>query len=244
MHQNISYKRILKYLFIVLIFSCLNIPLQAQNEVPDSVVTKRIQYIQNTLEHDRLNTQRWWYGWLGAYSAATIGQGAVYFSSNVKSTRQDMALGAATTLLGAVGQFVSPVILGKETEKLNSFMSNTMDERQNKLAAAEQLLKECGTREKLARSWKYHAMTGAVNVGGGLITWLGFNRNIGAGLGYFALNTVITEAQIWTQPTLAKRAYKKHRQKYLQNENDLAEVSGVNWYVGAYPGGLGFKVVF
>jgi hypothetical protein len=234
----------LRIFLLILIFSFHATPIHAQNEIQDSVVIKRIQYINNSLEHDRLNTQRWWYGWLGAYSAATIGQGAVYFSGNEKSTRQDMALGAATTLLGAVGQFVSPVILGKETEKLNSFPANTVDERQKKLAVAEQLLKECGNREKLARSWKYHALTGAVNIGGGLVTWLGFKRNIGAGVGYFALNTVITEAQIWTQPMLAKRNYKKYQQKYLLNENDFAEVSDVTWSIGAYPGGMGIRVAF
>ena len=119
--QSNSFLFILKLLFLFLICFSLFSSIQAQNEIPDSMVIKRFQYIQNTLEHDRLNTNRWWYGWLGAYSAATIGQGVIYFSGNEKSTRQDMALGAATTLLGAVGQFVSPVILGKETGILNSF---------------------------------------------------------------------------------------------------------------------------
>jgi hypothetical protein len=37
------------------------------------------------------------------------GQAAVYFSSDDKSLRQDMALGAATTFLGAMNQLITPI---------------------------------------------------------------------------------------------------------------------------------------
>lgn len=230
--------------WIILIYSFQCSTLRAQNEVADSAVIERIQYIKNTLEHDKANTKRWWYGWLGGYSVATIGQGVVYFNSSERGTRQDMALGAATTLLGAAGQFVSPLIPGKEPELLNSISATTGIERLNKLKIAEKLFEECALRENLARSWKNHAMCSAVNLGGGLINWLGFNRSVWAGVGYFALNTVITETQIWTQPTIARRNYKKYGQKYLENDEGISYLPEVNWYLEAYPGGLGIRVVF
>ena len=158
--------------------------------------------------------------------------------------RQDMFLGATTTLLGAIGQFVSPLLPGTEREQLNAIPAITSRERQTKLVLAEELLKECALREKLARSWKIHALSSAVNLGGGLITWLGFKRSLSAGIGYFAINSAITEAQIWTQPTLAWRNYKKYRQKYPEKMEDLSYASPVNWYLEAYPGGIGIKVVF
>ena len=231
-------------LFLILILSFEFLPLHAQNELQDSLITQRLQFIKNTLDHDKINMQRWWYGWLVGYSAATIVQGAVYYTSNETKMRQDMALGAATTLLGAAGQLISPLIPGKEPEQLNSISATSRSERMNKLAYAEKLLKDCAMREKLAGSWKYHALSGAVNMGGGLITWLGFNRSIGAGIGYFVLNTAITETQIWTQPTLAKRNYKKYLQKYPENGNGISYAPSVNYYLQAYPGGIGIKVVF
>lgn len=236
--------RLLWMILIILIFSFQCSTLCAQNEIPDSLVIERIQFIKNTLEYDKANTKRWWYGWLGTYSAATVGQGAISFTSNEKSLRQDMALGAATTFLGAAGQFISPLIPGNQQEQLNSISDKTRIERLDKLAIAEKLFNECAMREKLARSWKTHAMCSAVNLGGGLITWLGFKRNIGAGIGYFVLNTAITETQIWTQPTLARRNYKKYHQKYVANEEGISYLPEVNWYLEAYPGGLGIKVVF
>lgn len=231
-------------ILILLIFSFQFSTLRAQNEIPDSLFNERIQFIKNTLKQDQINTQRWWYGWLGAYGVATIGQGAVYFASNDKSTRQDMALGAATTLLGVAGQFISPLIPGHETEQFSSIPANTPDEKLKELLFAEKLLNDCAQREKSARSWKNHAMCSAVNLGGGLITWLGFKRSLGTGVGYFVLNTAITETQIWTQPTLARRNYKKYHQKYLENEGSISYQSDVNWYLEAYPGGLGIRVVF
>ena len=231
-------------LFLILILSFEFTPLQAQNEIPDSLVIVRLQNIQNILDHDKTNTQRWWYGWLVGYSAATVVQGAIYFSSNETKMRQDMALGAATTLLGAAGQLISPLIPGTEPEQLNSISATSGSERLNKLAFAEKLLKDCARREKLAGSWKYHALCSSVNLGGGLITWLGFNRSVWAGVGYFVINSAITETQIWTQPTLAKRNYKKHLQKYPENGDGISYAPSVNYYLQAYPGGIGIKVVF
>lgn len=242
--KNKTYYLILGIFLILITFSFHPTILCAQTEIQDSLVTVRLQYLKNRLEHDKANTNRWWYGWLAGYSAATIGQGVVFLNSNDLKMRQDMALGAATTFLGAAGQFVSPIKLGNETEQFNSIPANTPGERLNKLPIAEQLLNECGKREKLARSWKNHALSSAVNLGGGLITWLGFKRSIGAGIGYFALNTVITEAQIWSQPTLARRSYQKYRQKYMENESGIASAHEAKWYLEAYPGGIGIKVVF
>jgi hypothetical protein len=229
---------------LLIIFNLYYLPLSAQNEIPDSLVTIRLQYLKQTLEHDRANTKQWWYGWLAGYSAATIGQGMVYLNSTDLSTRQDMALGAATTLLGAAGQFISPLIPGDETEQLNAVPETSGAEKLSKLTLAEKLLYDCGKREKLARNWKNHAMCSAVNLGSGMITWLGFKRSIGAGIGNFVLNTVITETQIWTQPTLARRSYIKYRQKYPDDGMELTYVPAAKWYIGSYPGGVGIKVVF
>lgn len=228
----------------LMIFSAHLSPLCAQNENPDSLGASRLQFLCNTLKHDQANTRRWWYGWLGVYSAATIGQGAVYLSSNDKGLRQDMALGAATTLLGMAGQFITPLIPYRKAELLDKMPSASRSDSLRQLAFAEQLLKEYAIREKLARSWKTHAICSAVNLGGGLITWLGFKRSIGAGVGYFVLNSVITETQIWTQPVFAKRSYQKYRAEYLAGEPVISYRPEVNWYMNAYPGGMGIRMVF
>ncbi|MDZ7635210.1 MAG: hypothetical protein U5L72_12595 [Bacteroidales bacterium] len=160
------------------------------------------------------------------------------------ATRQDMVLGAATTLLGAVGQLITP--LGPR-DALSGYPSvkqyNSGDQAISQEEAME-LLKILAIREKEGRSWKTHAIAGAVNLGSGLITWLGFKRTVWDGLANFALNTAVTEAQIWTQPTRAIRDYEKYLREY-QPEAGLPPVKPESeWSVSAFPGGIAIRVEF
>jgi hypothetical protein len=240
----------------ILLLLVLSFPfstISGQVTVYDSVADSRLQFLKSTLQTDHQRTQRWWYGWLGAYSAATIGQGAVFFMSDSKSMRQDMALGAVTTLLGATGQFISTFMPNKEFSHFSSLSENSDEDKLQKLAAAEKLLYQWSERERLALTWQNHILSATVNIGGGLVTWLAFDdenhpekkhRTLWAGVANFALNTVITETQIWVQPTLAKRQYKKYCQRYLTGTESYSYVPEVNWYVETKPGGIGLKITF
>lgn len=104
--NNRSNFEVILFIFIF-IFQAINI--SAQDEIPDSLIRERIQSIQNELNHDKTNINRWWYGWLIGYSATTVGQGAEYFISRDIATRQNMALGASTTLLAAFEQLITPL---------------------------------------------------------------------------------------------------------------------------------------
>jgi hypothetical protein len=233
-----------KVILLISIFVSQSVILFAQDEIPDSLINERIKYIQNMLDKGKPNANRWWYGWLSGYSAATIAQGAICLSSNDKGTRQDMALGAATTLLGAAGQLVSPMIPGYAPDQLRQIPEDTHEARLQKLNNAEELLKASAFREKSGRSWQVHAISGAVNLTSGLITWLGFGRNVWAGVENFALNSVITEAQIWTQPTRAMKDYQNYCQRFKSGDNPVSLKAELSWFVGVAPGGIEVKIVF
>jgi hypothetical protein len=233
--ENIS----LIFLLSLALF-CLQI--SAQQEVSDSIVRKRIQCIQKTLNKDKINTQRWWYGWLGGYSAATLVQATIGFSSNSKSTRQDMGLGAITTSLGVLGQFFTPIIPGCGADSLANFSENNQENQLVKLIQAEEMLKKVALAEKEARSWKVHAVTGAVNLGGALITWLGFKRSVWDGATFFALNTIVTEVQIWSMPGRAMKDYRIYCDKFYSNEKQSAFEP--KWFVGIYPGTIQITLLF
>jgi hypothetical protein len=228
-----------------LLFSLLQFPqLHAQNAPPDSVVKERIQYIQNMLDKGKPAANLWWNGWLYGYSAATVVQGAVVFTSDKLKTRQDMALGAATTLVGAVGQLIMPMTPSSAPAKLVLIPGETHEERIKKLKYAEELFEASANREKDGRSWQMHAASSAVNLGSGLITWLGFSRTIQAGLINFAINEAITEAQIWTQPTRAIKDYKKYCEKYKNGQPIGFYKPKPQLFVSAFPGGLTLNLVF
>jgi hypothetical protein len=203
----------ISFLYVLIFLSCFifhDLPLLSQDLNSDSLSNAWSQEFHKIVNHDKLNAQRWWYGWLAGYSAATAGQGIFYFSSDVKATRQDMVLGSATTLLGAIGVLVMPIVPRKSSLQNPEIHANDSCQEYFDTANSEKLLKEIALKEKEGRSWKIHAITGAANIGSGLITWLGFKRTFKDGLFNFALNTVITETQIWTQPVKAIKDYQKY----------------------------------
>ena len=216
----------------------------AQDDLPDSIVTERLETIKQLLGEGKTNANRWWYGWLIGYSAATVVQGTAIFISEDKSTRQDLALGAATTFLGAAGQVINPMVPGYAPGRLELIPESTVEERLNKLSEAENLFRECALMEKRGRSWKTHAIYSAVNLSSGLITWIGFDRSIWAGLGNFALNTAITEAQIFTQPTRAMKDYANYQKKYGMEPDNSYASNNTYWIVNVYPGGVVVRFVF
>jgi hypothetical protein len=234
----------LKAILFISVLVSQPVILSAQDEISDSLINERIRYIQKVLDNGKPNADLWWYGWLAGYSAATIGQGAVCLSSNEKGTKQDMALGAATTLLGAAGQLLSPMTPGSAPVQLAQLPEDNYESRLQKLKSAEELLKASAMREKSGRSWQIHVISSAVNLTSGLITWLGFKRNIWAGVGNFALNSVITEAQIWTQPTRAMKDYQDYCQRFKSGDSPVSLKSNPSWYVGVAPGGLEVRIVF
>lgn len=219
-------------------------PAGAQDDLSDSRNQERLQAINHMLEQGKPNADRWWYGWLIGYSAATIVQGAIGLTSNDKDTRQDMALGAATTFLGAIGQIMTPNVPGTALARISDIPESTPAERRAKLLEAESIFREAAFSERDGRSWKIHAITGAVNLGSGLIVWLCFKRSIWEGLGNFALNMAVTEIQIWTQPTRAIRDYDRYMEKYASGQKVGSRKPDTYWSVNIYPGGLGISVNF
>ena len=232
-------------IFIFLsIFIFRDMPLYCQTTDPDSLSNVWSQEFQKVVNHDRKSAQRWWYGWLAGYSAATAGQGIVYFTTDEKATRQDMALGAATTFLGAVGVLLTPIVPPKSSYEVPDIRASDSVNVYFDIANSEKLLKEIAQREKEGRSWKFHAVSGAVNIGSGLITWLGFKRSLMDGVVNFAINTVITETQIWTQPVRAIKDY----QKYCGNNTTSSIPDNIKperkWYLCTYPSGFSLRLDF
>lgn len=230
--------------FFLLVFTFQYTELPAQGNIPDSLVKERIQSIEQMLGNGKTAARLWWKGWLYGYSAATVAQGVIAVTNENLNARQDMILGAATTFIGAAGQLLMPMIPAYAPEKLNLIPGETPEQRIQKLNMAEKIFEASAKREKDGRSWTMHAASGAVNIGSGLVTWLGFDRTLSAGLWNFALNTVITEAQIWTQPTRAMRDYKKYCEKYKNGEPQASNKMKPDFFVSAYPGGISLKLVF
>jgi hypothetical protein len=211
--------------------------ISAQVQEQDSSGHFRLENIRSIALKDASSVNRWWWGWLSGYSAATIGQSVTGMTAGKQSLRQDMFLGAATTLIGAAGQFftaVQPVklhLLGSNEK--STFTAGDNSEIYMKY------LKSMAEAEKKGRGWQIHMASGVVNLGSGLVTWLGFKRTFKEGLVNFALNTVITEAQIWSQPVKAKKYWSTLSKEGIISESSSGKGnSGYSLLVGSTCNGI------
>lgn len=204
---------------------------------------EKLNRLQNSLRTNERGAENWWMTWTALYSAATIGQGAVALVTTDKSLRQDMIVGAGTTLLGTASQLITPVKTDFHSIGSDSIAKLTFTEKQRLLLQGEAQLKKQAEIARAGKGWQVHALSGTVNLASGLITWIGFKRSFGEGILNFALNTVITETQIWTQPVRAKKAYERY---LLANERGFEPTSmrSPEWYGLVSPASCRFGIRF
>ncbi|MFN8209206.1 MAG: hypothetical protein U0T82_17650 [Bacteroidales bacterium] len=220
------------------------IPGRAQEIPGDSILTLRMKFLEYAIQKDSKAGNIWWTGWLAGYSTATVVQTGIGLAADEKALRQDMYLGAATTLLGAAGQLIAPMVKTGIGSTAQSFSSGSAPSSE-RVKKYEDLLEQLAAREKEGRAWETHALAGAVNLGSGLITWFGFKRDVWAGLGNFALNTCITEAQIWSQPMKARKDLKYYRDLYLDPTHPyFPDQNRVRLTAYAGPGIISLRITF
>ena len=218
------------------------IPQQLQSF--DTEVTERLNLICKMLDRNEKGAETWWYGWLLFYGAATVGQGAVASLTGDDKFREDMILGAGTTLFGTAGQLIAPVKSGYDARQFERIGQMSKELRRDKLKQAEEMLKMQAAKAKRGKNWQTHAMSGAVNLSSGLITCIGFHRSVWAGVENFALNTVITEFQIWNQPTRAMKDYRQYCSKYGLTGYQQPKRLDFTCYAHVVPGGIGIEISF
>ena len=212
--------------------------------VPDSIIHQRIIFLQKSINLDQKATNQWWYGWMAGYGALTAGQAAVWYSSDATGLRQDMATGAATTFLGLIGQFVSVYQPHQFAGKFSQMPEGTPSERLNKLSQMEKFLTDRSLMEAEARKWKAHLPSLGVNLASGLVTWIGFHRTVWDGVANFALNCVISESQIWTQPLRAKKELKRYHERFSGNESSGNYRHDIKYNLIVSASQAGIRIVF
>lgn len=213
-------------------------------DIPDSIVHQRIDFLQKSISSDQSGTIKWWVGWMAGYGALTAGQAAIWYSSDETRLRQDMATGAATTFLGMIGQFVSTYQPQHFADKYSKLPEGTPAERLNKMTQMEKFLTDRSALEVESRKWKAHLPSLGVNLASGLVTWVGFHRTVWDGVANFALNCVISESQIWTQPLRAKKELKRYHEKFGGTETTGIYRHEINYNFIVSAGGAGIRIVF
>jgi hypothetical protein len=222
----------------VLLVSVGRIAAQGAPAPSDAEVTNRLAYIQRSLDDGGKAADLWWHGWLIGYGVATFGQVAAGTGTHDTTQKQDLLVGAATSGLGAIGQVVFPLDAGSLAVQLRAMSAGTAEARRAKLATAERFLRRSAAQEALGRSWKAHATAAVVNLAAGLVVWRHYDRPARDGLLTFALGQLVSEVQIFTQPTKAIRDLREYERR---SDFERAAAGGGpqrSWYVRPSPGGF------
>lgn len=207
-------------LFILLVVNCTIV----DSQVIDNDTCQYVKQVQKIIKKDEANTKVWYYSWMSAYLAAAITEGTIGYLSNDKSERQDMFLDAATSSLGFIGVLISPMKPGTISKELNNIENSS-----------QSVLETTAFREREAISWKIHAVSGLVNVGSGLVTWLVFKRSFEESVTDFALNTAVAELQILTTPTKSLKLFNKFSSKNAILRRSYERFPEITWRISITP---------
>ena len=204
----------------------------------DREVGGRIEFIQNALDEGRGTADLWWHGWLGGYGALTAGEAIAHSRAITEKDKQDALVGAITSAFGVVGQFAMPLEAGRFAGRLRQQPADTPEARRAKLEAAEGFLRRAAAQEELGRSWRMHAISGAVNLGIGLFLRLRYNRPASDAFTAVALGQLVAEVQIFTQPTKAVRDLREYEARSDFGRGGATGSAHSTWYVSATPAGF------
>lgn len=208
-------------------------PLRAPSELmSDATAGRRTQFIQERLDHGTASARWWWYGWLGGYSVAAVAQVAAGLATHDEAFRATMLVGAAGSALGTLSVIAFPF---PPTHAASEVRATDGMPAQQRHALALGSLKNCADAENMGRSWLPHALGIAVAAAQGLVLWIGFDQPVD-GAESAAVSLVVSEAQIFTQPTRAVDDLASYERQFSRSHR-----SALKWRLAPSPGGLAVR---
>jgi hypothetical protein len=173
----------------------------------------RLIFLSERLQAGQTAARAWYWTWTAVYLGGSIAQGIAFFLSTDLEGQVNWAVGTATTLLGLLLMLVTDFPAEYATRELARMAEGTPEQRRAKLKRAEELLEGAATAESDGRAWYIHLGGAAVSLAGGLILWLAYGFLVD-GIINAAVGIVVTEVQIWTQPTRAIKDWAEYQAQF------------------------------
>jgi len=179
----------------------------------DADVSARLAWIEGVLERDEPRARLWRSGWLGAYGAVTLAEGALLANAQTSSDRINAAINAGKAGIAFTFVLVSPSTGSTASTILRALPEGTPAERRAKLARAEALLSASAKEERDGRGWFPQIGGALLNVGGAWLSWATTHGSSGAGWFGLLSGVAVGEAQILTTPSGAMRAWEAYARR-------------------------------
>jgi len=211
--------------------------------------TRRIAWIEKQLNDEQESAKLWWDLWLAGYAtlaglnAVAAGVVPELLDASVSDKEREqwrgrflVTMGAST--LGTIAGLARPWWAKCGTAPLRSYAPGSKD----RLRAAETLLEEAAEQQEFGRSWLTHLGAAAINIGAGLVLWLGYDLPVDAAITAVA-GMAIAELQIWTQPTGLMEAQARYKSGAWRTAAGPAR-QPLRWTVAPMPGGASVGLIF
>jgi hypothetical protein len=196
-------------------------------------VEARVEFLQDRLDAGERTSTLWWYGWLGVYSALTVGQGAVYFASDDEQLRANALVGGAGSLVAVAATLATSLPSIGAGDDLRRLDGSTPEHARRKLEAGEALLARSAAAEASGRSWVSHGLGFVLGAAQGAVLWLAYDLPVDGAIS-FGVSVAMSEVQIFTQPTRAIDDEREYR----------ARVAPLTVSLFPVPGGAGLRLRF
>jgi hypothetical protein len=188
-------------------------PVRAQYVPSEEEIDARLRFLTEKLDGGVRNNLAWYAGWSSFYGVAIVVQlGRLGYAVD-DAERADLIVSASKATIGVVSRLVRPPHAIYGTRELRGMRERTAEERWRKVVRAESLLARNAKESDERYSWLAHTINLALNIGGGLIVWLGYH-DFARGAGSAAVGIAVGEVQIWTQPWRAKRDWQDYQRRF------------------------------
>ena len=229
---------------LLLVFIYTSVTYADNSNLTDTEIYRKTDFIQKSMDNEKLYSQIWWYGWIAMSSGEVLyGLSAGLASKNV-ATRVTEQVSAVQSGLGLLGLILMPQRTAYSGSKMASLSTDTEQERMEKLSYGEKQLESTAQVERLGHSWLAHLVNTTVSLGGGIIVY-GYKNAIikdggnpsKAAWETFLYSFIIGELQILTQPTGSMNAWDSYESSFKNSRQahfnviptDRGLTFGVSW---------------
>lgn len=158
----------------------LSVPARADDARPlpvdDADVRDRSAAIERSLAAGAPYARRWYWGWSGAFVAASALSFASLSVVDEPGLRADAVVGGTLAGLGAISTIALPLTASRGAGALTAMPDDTPEQRAARLRAAEATLRRAAREERFLSGWAAHAGVLAANAAAAAVSRLAYDR--------------------------------------------------------------------
>lgn len=212
------------------------IGMHTASTLTDQQIGQRLTFLTERLEHGRRHASLWQSGWFAVNGAGTIVSGVqAGFEDGNEQLYDIMEAGKAAA--GVAYLLIDPMQGRHGAAPIRGLPDATHAERVARLAHAEAVLHAAAVRSRQRTSWAFHLGNLGFNLISGAVL-LAVDEPTLAALSV-GIDTVVGEAQIWTQPSAPLEDWQDYRRLVATGQAGMSSPP-VSWHV--IPTGHGVTV--